>query len=58
MISNIHFPKPNLKINTIASIFIILTIIIDKNFYGILPLFLLLLVVIYVVVGPLYLLKV
>jgi CDP-diacylglycerol--serine O-phosphatidyltransferase len=54
MISNIRFPKPSLKINAIASILIILSVIIGKEFYGIVPIFLISAILIYSVVGPIY----
>ena len=57
MISNVRFPKPTIKINAIATIFIIFTIIIGKNFEGIFPKFLLLLIILYTLAGPIYLLK-
>ena len=57
MISNIRFPKPNIKINATATIFIIFTIIIGKNFNGIFPKTLLLLIIIYTLIGPIYILK-
>jgi len=57
MISNVRFPKPTIKINVIATIFIIFTIIIGKNFEGIVTKFLLLLIILYTLAGPIYLLK-
>ena len=57
LISKLRFPKPTLKINAIATIFIIFTIIIDKNFNGIVPIFLLILIILYAIAGPIYLLK-
>jgi len=57
MISNIRFPKPTITINVIATIFIIFTIIIGKNFEGIVTKFLLLLIILYTLAGPIYLLK-
>jgi len=70
MISNVHIPKPGLKIDTIAAILIILTLIFGKefygmplylifgeNYYGIFPLFLITTLVTYTILGPLYLLK-
>jgi len=57
MISYVRFPKPTLKINAIATIFIIFTIIIDKNFDGVFPKLLFLLTIFYVLGGPIYLLK-
>ncbi len=57
MISNVHFPKPGLKIDAIAAILIILTLIFGKNYYGIAPLLLITTLVTYIILGPLYLLK-
>jgi CDP-diacylglycerol--serine O-phosphatidyltransferase len=54
MISNIRFSKPGLKINAIASILIILTIIVGKDFYGFAPILLIIAILIYSIVGPLY----
>jgi len=70
MISNVHFPKPGLKIDSIATILIILTLIfgkefygmplyliLGKNYYGIFPMLLITTLVIYTILGPIYLLK-
>lgn len=70
MISNVHFPKPGLKIDAIAAILIILTLIFGNdyygmplylilggNYYGIAPLLLITTLVTYTILGPLYLLK-
>jgi len=57
MISNVHFPKPGLKIDVIAAILIILTLIFGKDYYGIAPLLLITTLVTYTTLGPLYLLK-
>lgn len=57
MISNVRFPKPTIKINVTATIFIIFTIIIGNNFNGIVPKFLFILIIIYTLAGPIYLLK-
>jgi CDP-diacylglycerol--serine O-phosphatidyltransferase len=54
MISNIRFPKPDLKINAIASILIILSIIIGKEFYGFAPILLIIAIFLYSIVGPIY----
>jgi len=56
MISNISFPKPDYKIDAIAGILIILTIIIEKNYQGIAPLILFIAIGLYVIIGPFYLL--
>jgi CDP-diacylglycerol--serine O-phosphatidyltransferase len=55
MISNIRFPKPGFKINAIAGVLILLTIILEKNFYGIAPLVLVVAVCLYAIAGPVYL---
>lgn len=55
MASNIVFPKPDLKINGVAFILIILTIIFGKTFFGISPLLLFIAILIYVIAGPIYL---
>ena len=54
MISNIRFPKPGIKINAIAAFLIILTIIIGKEFYGFVPILLVIAIFLYSVVGPIY----
>lgn len=55
MVSNIVFPKPDLKISGVAFILILLTIIFGKTFFGIAPLLLFLAILIYVIAGPIYL---
>ncbi len=55
MISSIHFPKPGLKMNFIAALFIIATILLDRMYNNIAPLLLLAALTTYIVVGPLYL---
>jgi CDP-diacylglycerol--serine O-phosphatidyltransferase len=57
MISNVRFPKPTIRINAIATIFIIFTIIVGDNFDGIIPKLLFLLIILYVLVGPIFLFK-
>ena len=54
MSSNIPFPKPTYKINSIAAILIILTIIIGKTFYGFAPILLITSILIYTIIGPIY----
>ena len=54
MISNIRFPKPDLKINAIASILIILSIIAGKEFYGFAPTLLIIAIFLYSIVGPIF----
>lgn len=55
MASNIPFPKPGIKINGFAFVLIVLTIIFDKNYYGFTPILLLSSVLIYCIIGPIYL---
>ena len=57
MISNVRFPKPGLKINAIAAVLIILTLVFGEEYYGIAPLLLITMLVTYTILGPLYLLK-
>lgn len=54
MISNIRFPKPGIKINAIAAILIIFTIIIGREFNGFVPILLVIAIFLYSVVGPIY----
>jgi phosphatidylserine synthase len=57
LISNIRFPKPGFKIDAMAAVLIILTLILWENYYNIAPLLLLTSLVLYAVIGPIYLLK-
>ena len=54
MISNIRFPKPGLKINAIAAILIILSIIVGKELYGFAPILLITAIFFYTLLGPVY----
>jgi CDP-diacylglycerol--serine O-phosphatidyltransferase len=54
MVSNIKFPKPGLKTNSIAALLIILTLFIDKSYYGIAPILLFIAVVTYTIGGAIY----
>ena len=54
MASDIKFPKPGLKINTIATILIILTLIMYKYYYGIAPLLLLTAILLYMIGVPIH----
>lgn len=54
MSSNIPFPKPTTKINMIAAILIILTIILGKTFFGFAPILLIISILIYTLAGPAY----
>jgi CDP-diacylglycerol--serine O-phosphatidyltransferase len=55
LVSNIKFPKPNYIINLIAAILIIFSIIIGNQYNSILLIILLLSIMIYSVIGPIYL---
>ena len=55
MISSIRFPKPGLKMDLVAAVFIIVTILLDSMFYNIAPLLLLAALVSYIIIGPFYL---
>lgn len=57
MILSISFPKTDNKIGIIAAILIFLTILLDKSYHEAAPLALLTALLIYVVLGPLYLKK-
>jgi CDP-diacylglycerol--serine O-phosphatidyltransferase len=54
MVTNIRFPKPVIKINAIASILIILTIILGKDFFGFAPILLIIAILIYSISGPIF----
>lgn len=56
MVSNLPFPKPDYKLNSVAAILIFLTIIFGEKFYGVFPILLLLALIIYSLLGPLLLL--
>lgn len=55
MISSVQFPKPSVQVDLIAAVFIIATIVLDSMYYNIAPLMLLIGLVLYIVIGPLYL---
>ncbi|RLI66220.1 MAG: hypothetical protein DRO67_01480 [Candidatus Asgardarchaeum californiense] len=55
MVSNIRFPKLNIKMDTIATVLILLTLIMDKMYYSIAPILLLLAIISYAIGGPFYL---
>ena len=54
MASDIKFPKPGLKINLIATILIILTLIFYNTYYGIAPLLLLSAILLYAIGGSIH----
>jgi CDP-diacylglycerol--serine O-phosphatidyltransferase len=56
MISSILFPKPGLKVNLIAAVFIIATILLGSMYDSIAPLLLLAALFSYIIFGPIYLL--
>ena len=55
MISSILFPKPGLKINLIAAVLIIVTILLGSMYNNIAPLLLLAALLCYIIFGPIYL---
>ncbi len=57
MVSNLRFPKTDLKINIVAAVLILINILLGRNYYAIAPLFLIIAVLAYAIVGPIYLLK-
>jgi len=57
MLSNVRFPKPGFKMDAMAAILIILTLIIGKNYDNVAPLILLSMIMVYVIAGPVYLWK-
>lgn len=54
MVSVIKFPKPDKKVNSIASLLIILTLILDKNYFCIAPVILFTAVLGYTIGGAIY----
>ena len=54
MVSNIKFPKPGKKIDAIAAILIILSILMYDSYDKIAPLLLLLAILVYAIGGPIY----
>ena len=52
MISSILFPKPGLKVNLFAAVFIIATILLDGMYFDVAPLLLLIGLLCYIVFGP------
>jgi phosphatidylserine synthase len=57
-ISDINFPKLGVKINAVASILIILSLVMYDLYFGIAPLMLLTAIIVYITVGPIYLKKI
>ena len=54
MATEFIFPKPGIRINGVALILIILTIIFGKTYYSFAPLLLLAAILFYAIVGPIY----
>jgi CDP-diacylglycerol--serine O-phosphatidyltransferase len=57
MVSSIKFPKPTISLNTLATILIILTIALYTSFDNIAFILLLSAMILYSIVGPIYLVK-
>lgn len=55
MASNICFPKPDIRVNGFAAVFIVLTIVFNKSYYGFAPILLFIGILIYSIGGPIYL---
>jgi CDP-diacylglycerol--serine O-phosphatidyltransferase len=55
MVSSIRFPKPGLKVDLLAAVFIVATILLDSMYYNIAPLLLLAALLCYSIFGPMYL---
>jgi len=54
MVSNIKFPKPDLKINSVALVLIIFTLFLDKEYIGVAPILLFIAVLVYTIGGAIY----
>jgi CDP-diacylglycerol--serine O-phosphatidyltransferase len=54
MVSNIRVPKPNLKINIIATILILICLLMDKNYQGLMPWLLFISTIIYSIGSPIF----
>ncbi len=57
MICSIKFPKPGLRIDSVAAVLIIFTVILGREYHGVAPCVLLLTILVYVFAGPVYLWK-
>ena len=55
MASDVKFPKPGVRTNGAATVLILLTLVFDKNYFGIAPLLLLFAILFYSIAGPIYL---
>lgn len=54
MVSSIKFPKPRMRMDLLAALLIILTLIFGKSYYAIAPILLLFAIIIYVIIGPIF----
>lgn len=57
MASDIKFPKPGVKINSVATVLILLTLVLDKSYFGVAPLLLISAILLYSIAGAIYLSK-
>lgn len=57
MISHIPYPKPKIQLNALAAILIMLSAIVEKQVFGIFPIMLLIIIILYVIIGPITILK-
>ena len=57
LVSRVHFPKLGLKINVIAAVLIFLALIFGKQYHDFFPIVLLLAIILYVIIGPIYIKK-
>lgn len=55
MISSIHFPKLGLKVNLVAAVVILATIVFQSRYYMLAPILLLAALLFYIIIGPIYL---
>jgi CDP-diacylglycerol--serine O-phosphatidyltransferase len=53
-VSDIKFPKPGIRVNAIATVLIILTLIMYDTYYGVAPLLLISAILAYSIGGPIY----
>jgi archaetidylserine synthase len=55
MISSVHFPKPSITVNLVTAMLIVAVVLLDGMYSGLAPLLLLVMLVMYIIGGPLYL---
>jgi CDP-diacylglycerol--serine O-phosphatidyltransferase len=55
MISSVHFPKPSITVNLVTAMLIVAVVLLDGMYSGLAPLLLLVMLVTYIIGGPLYL---